>query len=252
MKRAIAIAGLLACLGCTASAQLSTTHAGPGAPGGGGGGGGPIAFVNSGDISNNGGSGTLSNSYSISTGTNEGLVVCITGGTIGTDADDITSVTYNSVSATLLAKYTNGGVSPYAGARYQYAYYLPLGNTSAGSYIVSISSTTNHFLLSVVGEYSRIQQGTTPDGTGTHASNGASDTVALTTATSGDWVVVCSQPSSSPGVNSPYVQRLSTASYYNPTLLDSTGTVAPGSQSITATGGGGAGLLDVAVGLSPG
>ena len=91
------VGSVLACLcgGAVAtSAQLLNTHAGLGAPAvGGGGGGSTIAFVAAGDIGNNGGSsGTLSGSYSQSNGTNEGLVVCITGGVIGTDADDITSL----------------------------------------------------------------------------------------------------------------------------------------------------------------
>src|SRR6516225_1802465 len=141
----LASLGLAALIG-VATAQVPTTHAGLPAPPSSGGGG-PIAFVAGGDLTNNGGStSSLSCFYSVSTGMNEGLVVCITGDTLG-GADDITSVTYNSISATLLTKYSGAGFT--GGDRYQYIYFIPLGNTSAGSHTATITASSTHYILSV-------------------------------------------------------------------------------------------------------
>ena len=91
-----------------ASAQLLNTHAGLGAPSAEGGGL-SIAYVSSGDLTNNGGaSNTLSQAYTgVNNSANELLAILIVGDTITGGNDDITSVTYNGVPATLAAKYTS-------------------------------------------------------------------------------------------------------------------------------------------------
>lgn len=241
----LASLGLAALIG-VATAQVPTTHAGLPAPPSSGGGG-PIAFVAGGDLTNNGGStSSLSGFYSVSTGTNEGLVVCITGDTLG-GADDITLVTYNSISATLLTKYS--------GARYQYIYYTPLGNTSAGSHTATITASSTHYILSVIGEYSKIQQTTTADATANRAVGGSSDTIPITTSTStsGDWVMLCEQSSivvTSTGSGD--VLRIATATFANPTLFDSNGTVPVGANNFGINAAGSASIVTAAAALKPG
>ena len=254
------VGSVLACLcgGAVAtSAQLLNTHAGLGAPtvgggGGSGGGEGTIVFVAAGDIGNNGGSsGTLSGSYSQSNGINEGLVVCITGGVIGTDADDITAVSYDSISGTLLTKFAGSPVN--SGTRYQYIYYVPLGNTSAGSHTVSITASSSHYLLGVVGEYSNIQQSTTPDAAVNRAVAAGNDTIPFTTSTTGSWVMLCEQSSGGSTVaDSGDVLRIPTATFANPTLFDSNGTVAPGANNLLIGSGGGSSIITAGAALKPG
>lgn len=245
----LASLGLAALIG-VATAQVPTTHAGLPAPPSSGGRG-PIAFVAGGDLTNNGGStSSLSGSYSVSTGTNEGLVVCITGDTLG-GADDITSVTYNSISATLLTKYSGAAFT--GGDRYQYIYYIPLGNTSAGSHTATITASSTHYILSVVGEYSKIQQTTTADATVNRAVAGSSDTIPITTSTSGDWVMLCEQSSlvvTSGGSGD--VLRIATATFGNPTLFDSNGTVPVGANNFDINAAGSASIMTAAAALKPG
>jgi len=244
----LASLGLAALIG-VATAQVPTTHAGLPAPPSSGGGG-PIAFVAAGDLSNNGGStSSLSGSYSVSTGMNEGLVVCITGDTLG-GADDITSVTYNSVSATLLTKHSGAGFT--GGDRYQYIYFIPLGNTSAGSHTATITASSTHYILSVVGEYSKIQQTTTADATVNRAVAGSNDTIPITTSTSGDWVMLCEQSTVLSSAGPGDVLRIATNTFGNPTLYDSNGTVPVGANNFGINAAGGASIQTAAAALKPG
>src|SRR6516165_697754 len=192
----------------------------------------------------------LSGFYSVSTGTNEGLVVCITGDTLG-GADDITSVTYNSISATLLTKYSGAAFT--GGDRYQYIYYIPLGNTSAGSHTATITASSTHYILSVVGEYSKIQQTTTADATVNRAVGGSSDTIPITTSTSGDWFMLCEQSSTVvTSAGSGDVLRIATATFANPTLFDSNGTVPVGANNFGINAAGSASIVTAAAALKPG
>src|SRR6516165_3906691 len=243
----LASLGLAALIG-VATAQVPTTHAGLPAPPSSGGGG-PIAFVAGGDLTNNGGStSSLSGFYSVSTGTNEGLVVCITGDTLG-GADDITSVTYNSISATLLTKYSGAAFT--GGDRYQYIYYIPLGNTSAGSHTATITASSTHYILSVVGEYSKIQQTTAADATVNRAVAGSNDTIPITTSTSGDWVMLCEQSNVLSSADSGDVLRIATNTFANPTLYDSNGTVPVGANNFGINAAGGASIVTAAAALKP-
>jgi hypothetical protein len=244
----LASLGLAALIG-VATAQVPMTHAGLPAPPSSGGGG-PIAFVAAGDLSNNGGStSALSGSYSLSTGMNEGLVVCITGDTLG-GADDITSVTYNSISATLLTKYSGAGFT--GGDRYQYIYFIPLGNTSAGSHTATITANSTHYILSVVGEYSKIQQTTAADATVNRGVAGSNDTIPITTSTSGDWAMLCEQSNVFSSADSGDVLRIATNTFGNPTLYDSSGIVPVGANNFGINAAGGASILTAAAALKPG
>jgi hypothetical protein len=133
-----------------------------------------IAFVGAADLGDNGGSGALSVNYTVGSGSDRLLVVTIAGGAVGTDADDITSVTYNSVSMTLADK------SSVAGGRYVYQYYLL--NPASGSNTVSIIASSNHYLLAGVSEYTGV------GGLDNHATSNT-NTLSLTTIADNCWIV---------------------------------------------------------------
>ena len=222
----------LACLcgGAVAtSAQLLNTHAGLGAPSAEGGGL-SIAYVSSGDLTNNGGaSNTLSQAYTgVNNSANELLAILIVGDTITGGNDDITSVTYNGVPATLAAKYTSPPVS--AGTRYMYVYTLM--NPAIGSHDVVITAASAHYLLGVVGEYSGVN--TIPvDTTTTNGAAAVSLSTNITTAAANEWVIVCAQAGGSiPASGSNTTLRLGTTEFNNPTLLDTNGPVPMGTASI--------------------
>jgi hypothetical protein len=116
-----------------------------------------IAFVGAAALGNNGGTtNSYTAAYSRGADTNGFLVIGIFGDNITGGADDITSVTYNGVSATLIAKANN--TTSGAGGRFTYAYALPLGNTAAGSHNVVVNAATSHYIGVVVSEYQGVSQ----------------------------------------------------------------------------------------------
>jgi hypothetical protein len=203
-----------------------------------GGGGHAIAFVGSGPMGvSSGSTPTLSASYAISAGRHEGLVFCV-----GNLTDDVISVTYNGASATQLVA-SSTGYYPQA------IWYLPLGDTIAGSHTATITTSANDTIFATIVEYSGIQQTLSPDGTGSDVSGSGS--VSVTTTTTGDWIVICGVATSQVTAGSGDIYRGSNneGGANNPTALDTNGTVSIGSRALGA-GPGGDNLL--AAGLSPG
>jgi hypothetical protein len=232
---AIAGATLIA---TSALAQLWNQPAQMAAASSAGGGGHAIAFVGSGPMGvSSGSTSTLSASYAISAGTHEGLVFCV-----GSLASDVISVTYNGASATQLVAFGSGFYP-------QALWYLPLGNTMAGSHIATITAAANDTIFAVLGEYSGIQQTTSADGS-SHIANGTTSAISVTTAASGDWVMLCSANNTDMSAGAGDVQRqLNTGGgAANPNLFDSNGPVSVGSNSFTINT-----APDIAaVGLQPG
>jgi hypothetical protein len=204
----------------------------------GGGSVGPITFVGSGALGQSSGStNSLSASYAVSAGTNEGLVLCT--GEIGST---VSSVTYNGASATQLATF-NTGYYP------QDIWYIPLGNTSAGSHTLTITTAATATIVGVVGEYAKIQQTASPDGSNHVASSGTTY-ISVTTTTSGDWVMICTVNTAPQTAGSGDVlrQNNNNGGAGNPNLFDSNGAVPAGSNSFTINSN-----ADMqAVGLRPG
>jgi hypothetical protein len=218
---AVFLAGA-ALIGTSALAQLWNQPTLMKGASGGGSGPGPITFVNSGAMNVSSGSTTsLSASYTVAAGTNEGLVFCVL-----TLSNDLVSVIYNGLPATALLTAFSGGYYP------QYIYYLPLGNTTAGSHTATITTSANDTIGGVIGEYSHIQQTTTADGTGADFSG--SGAPAMTTTTSGDWGTLCAVATSppTPGSGDVLRQMNSEGGAGNPALLDSNGTLPVGSNTL--------------------
>jgi len=140
-----------------------------------------ISFDNSADGGNNGGSTTsLTSSYTVGSGANRLLVVNLIG---DTSADDITSVTYNGASMTLLGKVRAPSNN------WQYLYYLL--NPSSGSHSVVVTAGSTHYLISQAASWFNVKQSAQPDAftTNTAPAGSTSTTTSLTTVAAGSLVV---------------------------------------------------------------
>jgi hypothetical protein len=124
-------------------------------------------YLASGDLGNNNGStSNLTTSFTASATTPSALFVLVRGDDIsnsGTSggADDITSVTYNSVAMTLIGKVINRDPTgnnatgqSYATSPFTYLYFLNSPATGANN--VSVSSSAIHYLAALVGQYQNV------------------------------------------------------------------------------------------------
>jgi hypothetical protein len=120
-------------------------------------------YLASGDLGNNGGGTTnLTASFTASASTPSVLFVLVRGNDASFSlADDITSVTYNSVGLTLIGKVINNDATgfnatlqSYAYSPYTYIYFLNAPATGANN--VSISSTSAHYLAGLVVQYQNV------------------------------------------------------------------------------------------------
>jgi hypothetical protein len=192
-----------------------------------------IAFVNSADLGNNGGTtNSLSASYTVGSGTNRLLVVGLAGDVVA-GHDDITSVTYNGVAMTLVRKLGAGGGYT---DRFIYLYYLL--NPASGSHTVAISCTNNHYLLAVVADYTGVQQSAQPDATASNVggTSSASLTTAITVVAANSWPVLLAYGYSNGSAitaGAGDVRRTFGVAFGEPALFDSNGPVASGSYSMT-------------------
>ena len=212
----------------------------------------PIAFVNSADLGNNGGStNSLSASYTVGSGANRLLLIGFEGDITGSGADDITGVTYNSVSATLLAKVTTGTSGS---NRYHYLYGL-LAPTS-GANTVQITSTSNHYLMACVVEYSGVSQFGLPDAIITQDPGviANTSTTTLTTVANNCWAVLFSEQFSSGGNPPPTAVSGATFRGAEPAFFDSGGPISPAasySMVISTVGTNLVNLLTIMVSIAP-
>ncbi len=185
-----------------------------------------IAYVGSADLGNNGGSGTFTGAYTVGAGANRLLVVCFEGDVSG-GADDITGVTYNGVSMTLVDKRDAGGAG-----RITYLYFL-LGPAS-GTHNVVITSTASHMLIPVAADYSGVKQTSQPDNSTTNSTTYESNlTTVLTTIADNCWTILGSISLLSQSAGAGSTRRVEGATYDEPDIFDSNGVITPaGSYSM--------------------
>jgi IPT/TIG domain len=141
-----------------------------------------IAYDNSADGGNNGGSTTsLTYSYTVGSGPNRLLIVNLIGDNV---ADDISSVTYAGVPMTLVGK-----VQAPSNNNWQYLYYLV--NPSSGSNNIVVTAASSHYLISEAASWFNVKQTAQPDASTTNTAVAASTstTTSLTTVASGSLVV---------------------------------------------------------------
>jgi len=141
-----------------------------------------ISFVGAADLGNNGGSGTLSVSYTCGSGSGRLLVVGIKGDIGG---DNITGVSYGGVGMTLAAKHT----SSFGGNRWIYLYYLL--NPASGSNTVQITTSGGYVIAGAV-DYAGVSGSGQPDATydANLVGPATSITGTITPAAGGTWAVM--------------------------------------------------------------
>lgn len=111
-----------------------------------------IAYATSADGGNNGGSGTSRTwSHTVSSGTDRYLFVGFVGDT-NAGNDDVSSVTYNGVSMTLVSKQLQNVNS---GNRWTYVY--GLANPASGAHNVVVTFASSHWILGGSIEYTGVQ-----------------------------------------------------------------------------------------------
>jgi hypothetical protein len=218
-----------------ASAQLLNTHAGLGMLGSGGGGG-AIAFVGAADLGNVNPGTSLTQAYTVSSGTNRLLVVDVLGDVVG-GSDDCSGgangATFNGTGMTLRQKNVSGAGT----ARFEY--FFELLAPASGSHNVVVTCGSSHFIAAEAADYSGV---VADDAVGQgHAGPGATSvTIPITTVATGSWVVVHAGADYTLGVafqsccgsTVGLTQRVIDSAFHVHAILDSAATVSPGSQSI--------------------
>ena len=204
-------------------------------------------FQSATDLGNNGGTtNNLTHSFTVPAGTNQILIVAIQGDLISNANDDISSVTFNGVTMGLAGKNTTA-VSHPGSDRYMYEYCLAA--PAQGTFNVSISSTTTHWLFATAAIYQGVA-GCTPDAAATNTSATSPMTTGLTT-THNDLVVVAGAGDGSGSGSGCYAStnltvRVCGSQYGEPSILDNSfaaGTLSP----IVSAPTGSADLMTVAV-----
>lgn len=206
-----------------------------------------IGFGSAIDLGNNGGSGALSGAFNNVAGT----VMWIggVGDSCGSGADDVIAPTYNGVSATLVAKRT-----PASATSNRMAYLYCLNNPATGSHTLSVTSTTNHFLLFGAVTYTGAATTGQPDASAVSDSgaNSASWPSALVTNADNCWVICLATQVNVPGAGTGFTQRTKDAAFGTWQLGDSNGVITPaGSFSQTTTAGGGSWIFHIQASIAP-
>jgi hypothetical protein len=196
---------------------------------------GQITFNNSADLSSNGGTtNSLSTAYTVGSGGNRLLAVCLVGDTPGGGHDDITSVTQTGGCTLSLA------VKSVAGTQNRFAYLYWCVNPASGSHNININATGTHFLLAGAADYAGVNQSGQPDSTASQVSGSSvtSLTTSITTASDKSWAVLCHESANTSGIaaGSGAFLRTSDAAHNTWGLFDSNSAITPaGSYSMTTT-----------------
>jgi hypothetical protein len=239
--RRFLLGSVLACLcasAVAASAQLLNTHAGLGIMGGGdgSGGGGAIAFNAAADLGNVNPDTSLTQSYTVGSGTNRLLIVNVIGDVVS-GSDDCSGgsngVTYNGTSMTLRQKNTTPGNSTD-----RFLYLFELLAPSSGPNDVVVTCGSSHFIAAEAADYSGV---VADDAVGQASTASATSlTIPITTVATSSWVVativadyaLATSYQSCCGSTVAMTQRVIDPAYHVYGILDSAGTVSPGSQSV--------------------
>jgi hypothetical protein len=173
------------------------------------------------------------------TGSNLILFVGFNGDNIG-GADDVSSVTYNSVAMTLANKQVGAGTG---GDRNTYLYYL-IG-PATGAHNVVITCSSSHVIQGGAVSYTGVKQSSQPDNTAINAETVSSNktlTTSLTTVNDNCWTVLVENcydggpGAGHPGAGAGTTRRTADGTNGGWGLFDSNAVVHPaGSTSLTTT-----------------
>ncbi len=202
-----------------------------------------IAFVAAADLGDNGGTtNSLTVSYTVGSGYNRLLVVVLNGDASVQSGngghDDITGITYASVSLTFATKIiiNSGTTDP----RYNYIYFLL--NPASGANNVVISCTNAHWLLPVAADYTGVARSGQPDATATATAPGAATiTASITTVAANCWAVLGQSESNAtqaPTAGAGATFRKSGAAHFQPGMFDSNAALTVGAHSMTVNDAG--------------
>lgn len=207
-----------------------------------------IAFVGAADGGNNGGT-TSSRTFSYTCGSGSGrlLVVNFAGDTVA-GSDNVTSVTYNSIAMTLIAKTVTGG------SRFNYAYYLL--NPASGANNVVITVGSNHYIIANAADYSGVLA---LDNSTTHVTGSSVNTLtsSLTTIADNSWVTLFEEGYNGnplPTAGTGAIRRTADAAFGSVAVFDSNGVITPaGSYSMTTnrTSNSASGISHIMASFSP-
>jgi hypothetical protein len=258
--RRFLLGSVLACLcgsGVTASAQLLNTHAGLGMMGGGGSGG-AIAFNAAADLGNVNPGTSLTQAYTVGSDIDRLLIVNVIGD-VATGTDDCSGgsngATYNGTNMTLSQKNVTAGATTD-----RFLYLFELLAPASGSHNVVITCGSSHFIAAQAADYSGV---VADDAVGqASAASATSLTIPITTVATGSWTVatIVSDNATATAFQSccgstvTMTQRVIDPAFHAFGILDSAGTVPPGSQSVILelnTGPTGTGYLGIAASYQP-
>jgi hypothetical protein len=217
-----------------ASAQLLSTHAGLGTLGGGSGG--AIAFVGAADLGNVNPNTSLTAAYAAGSGTNRLLVVHVIGDVVsGTDdcSGGANGVTFNGTGMTLRLKNVSGAGT----TRFEYLFELLA--PASGSHNVVVTCGSSHFIAALAADYSGVVADDA-SGQGNAGPGATSVTIPITTVATDSWMVVGAAADYTLGVayqsccgsTVGLTQRIIDSAFHVHGILDSAGTVSPGTQSV--------------------
>jgi hypothetical protein len=195
-----------------------------------------VAFNAATDGGNNGGSSSSLTFAHTCFGSDGLLIVALCG---DTSADDISSVTYNGVGMTLLAKFNPGDTS---NGRHSYFYYL-LGPAAATNNVV-VTAGSSHYLLAGASSYSGVNATGQPDAS-TSNTGSAQFTTSLTTIADNCWTMLTGfgfNSSGPPIAGTGATRRTYEAAFGTWGIFDSNAAITPpGSYSMTCGTTGNAG-----------
>lgn len=190
-----------------------------------------IAFVNSADLGNNGGSGaTLTASYTVGSGTNRALFL-IVGGISGGGAGNVTGCTYNGVTMTLDASDGAGGAT-------RWIYVFRLLNPTSGAHNV-VCTASSDFILALAADYTGVKQSAQPDATNicflsTSATN---PSCSVTTIANNSWSIMGLYANATVTAGTGDIFRVKGAAFGEPYIFDSNQAITPaGAYGMALTG----------------
>lgn len=204
-----------------------------------------IAFDNAVDGGDNGGitNSLTFNSASVSGSNRVGFVGCL-GDNITAGVDDLTGITWNAVSGSLVAKYTTPDI---ALDRNTYLYFfnaIPTGVTS-----IVVSASTTHYLLCAEVSYNGVKQSGNPVEFVVN-SGGSNLTTMITTSVDNSWAIIlaqCGGCTASAGVT----RRTGSTTFNNFLIGDSNSAIHPAGTYSMEVDGSTVGAIQIVVSVQP-
>lgn len=193
-----------------------------------------IVFSGAADLGNNNGvSSNLSASYTVGTGQNRILVICMT----ATNGNDSFTATYNGVTMSGPVAFNYSGSSSLGSISFYY-----LVNPATGSNMLSVTDNVQaNYIQVIAADYANANQNNQPDTTGISTDTGVNNTYSGTFATiqNAALAIGCANNNFS-GATAPTVSgsftRRTYAAQFNNTILADYGPVVPaGNVTLTAT-----------------